>query len=317
MYLPITGVLMENLRIVSLIASATEIVAALGMQKYLVGVSHECDYPPSVKNLPACSSSKIEMDERSYTIDEKVKAIVQESLSVYKVDADLLEALQPTHIITQAQCEVCAVSMRDVEEAVCRITSSQPQIVTLEPNCLADMWNDIHRVGDALGIPDEASKLVDELKHRMKDITHRAQQIDYAPTIACIEWIDPLMSTGNWMPELIEMAGGVNLFGEAGKHSPWMTWEDLVEKNPDVILVMPCGFDIERALEDMPVLTGKKEWTNLKAVHTNNVYVADGNQYFNRPGPRLVDSLEILAEILYPDVFQFRYQGSGWIRLQV
>ncbi len=308
---------MENIRIVSLIASATEIVCVLGMEKYLVGVSHECDYPPSVKNLPACSSSKIEMDERSYAIDEKVKAIVQESLSVYKVDADLLEALQPTHIITQTQCDVCAVSLKDVEDAVCRITSSQPKIITLEPNSLADVWNDIKRVGNALGIPEKADSVITGLNDRMQNIAVRTQQTDHSPTVASIEWIDPLMSTGNWMPELIEMAGGVNLFGEADKHSPWMTWEQLVSKDPDIILIIPCGFDIERTMQDIPFLTGKNEWQNLKAVESNNVYVADGNQYFNRPGPRLVDSLEILAEILHPDVFQIRYEGSGWIRLQV
>jgi len=311
----ITFFVMENPRIISLIASATEIVHALGIDNYLVGVSHECDYPPSVKNLPACSSSKIDMDERSYSIDEKVKAIVQESLSVYKVDAGLLEALKPTHIITQTQCEVCAVSLRDVEEAVCRITSSQPAIVTLEPNCLDDVWGDINRIGDALGISGKADEVVAALKERMNDIASRAHQSDRTPRMACIEWVDPLMSAGNWMPELITMAGGMNLFGEAGKHSPWVTWEQLVEKDPDVILVMPCGFDIDRTLQDMPLLTGKKEWQTLKAVRTNNVYAADGNQYFNRPGPRLADSLEILAEILHPETFDIRYEGSGWIRL--
>lgn len=254
---------MRQYRIISLIASATEIVYALGLEKYLVGVSHECDYPPSVINLPACSSSKIEMDERSYAIDEKVKAIVQESLSVYKVDAELLEALQPTHIITQMQCDVCAVSVKDVEEAVCRITSSQPKIVTLEPNCLDDVWEDIKRVGDAFGISERAGEIVAGIKDRMKNIASRAQQTGYTPTVACIEWVAPLMSTGNWMPGLIEMAGGINLFGEAGKHSPWMTWERLVEKDPDVILVMPCGFDIARAMQDMPILQEKNGWTNL------------------------------------------------------
>ena len=306
---------MENIRIVSLIASATEIVCALGMKKHLVGVSHECDYPLSVKNLPACSSTKIEMDERSYAIDEKVKAIVQESLSVYKVDADLLEALQPTHIITQTQCDVCAVSLKDVEDAVCHITSSRPQIITLEPNSLANVWEDIKRIGDGLGISQEAETVITGLKERINTIASRARQTDRTPTVACIEWIDPLMSTGNWMPEFIELAGGINLFGETGKHSPWMTWEQLVDKDPDIILIMPCGFDIERTMQDMPLLTGKNEWQNLQAVRSNNVYVADGNQYFNRPGPRLVDSLEILAEIMHPAVFNSHYEGSGWIRV--
>lgn len=304
------------MRIVSLIASATEIVYALGMEEYLVGVSHECDYPPSVKKLPACSSSKIEMDERSYAIDEKVKAIVQESLSVYKVDAGLLETLQPTHIITQTQCEVCAVSIKDVEDAVHRITSSRPAIVTLAPNSLEDVWKDIERIGNALEIPGQARALILDLKSRINNIRYLTHQSDYAPSVACIEWIDPLMAAGNWMPELIEMAGGVNLFGEAGKHSPWMTWDQLIGKDPDKIIVMPCGFDIDRTMEDMPILTGGEGWEKLKSVSTDNVYVADGNQYFNRPGPRLVESLEILAEILHPEIFKPRFEGSGWIRYQ-
>jgi len=306
---------MNTLRIISLIASATEIVCALGFEDELVGRSHECDYPPAVKRLPICTSPKFEVEGLSYEIDQRVKAILQEALSVYRVDADQLEALQPTHIITQSQCEVCAVSLKDVEQAVCQLTSSRPLIVSLEPNALADVWEDIKRVGAAFGAHARAGEVVCQLQRRMKAIADRARLLQPRPTVACIEWIEPLMAAGNWMPELVEMAGGINLFGEAGKHSPWMTWDELVAKDPDVMIITPCGFDIRRTLEETDLLTGKAEYESLKAAQTGRVFVADGNQYFNRPGPRLVESLEILAELFHPDVFHFGHEHQGWIRL--
>ena len=301
-------------RIISLIASATEIVCALGFEDQLVGRSHECDYPPSVKQLPQCTSPKFNVEGTSYEIDQRVKAIVQEALSVYRVDSQILETLQPTHIITQSQCEVCAVSLKDVEQAVCELTSSKPTIVSLEPNSLADIWNDIQKVGDALNASARAEELIDNLQSRMDEIVQRTHWLQTNPTVAYIEWIDPLMAGGNWMPELIEMAGGVNLFGVAGKHSPWMTLDELIAKDPDVIFTSPCGFDIPRTLQEMNLLSSKPEWQNLKAVQSRRVFVADGNQYFNRPGPRVVESLEILAETIHPNVFHFGHEGAGWVR---
>src|SRR5689334_1357257 len=239
---------MAEPRIISLIASATEIVCALGFESRMVGRSHECDFPASVKSLPVCTSPKFQVEGLSYEIDERVKAILQEALSVYRVDADLLERLQPTHIITQSQCEVCAVSLKDVEQAVCELTSSHPMIVSLEPNQLSDVWKDIKRVADSFDDSDAGDRLVARLQDRMKAIVEQSAALDARPTVACVEWVDPLMAGGNWMPELINMAGGVNLFGEAGKHSPWMTFEELVKKNPDVIFVSPCGFDIARTM---------------------------------------------------------------------
>jgi iron complex transport system substrate-binding protein len=303
-----------NRRIVSLIASATEIVCALGFEDQLVGRSHECDYPPSVKQLPQLTSPKFKVEGTSLEIDQRVKAILLDALSVYHVEPRLLEELQPTHIITQSQCEVCAVSLKDVELAVCEFTSSQPVIVSLEPNSLGDVWADIRRVGEALGAAERAEQLVDEIESRMDDIVQRTHWLDTNPTVAYIEWIEPLMAGGNWMPELVGMAGGVNLFGEPGKHSPWMTWAELIEKDPDIIFVSPCGFDIERTLQEMHLLGSKPEWKDLRAVANGRVFVADGNQYFNRPGPRLIDSLEILAEIIHPNVFHFGHEGTGWVR---
>jgi len=299
-------------RIISLIASSTEIVCALGFEGQLVGRSHECDYPPSVKALPVCTAPKFNPHGTSLEIDQRVKEILEKSLSVYRVDSAILEQLRPDVIITQSQCEVCAVSLKDVEQAVCELVSSNPRIVSLEPNALADVWADIQRVAEALSAPDRGVKLVTELQQRMAAIANRARFLPDQPTVACIEWIEPLMAAGNWMPELVEMAGGANLFGLAGKHSPWLTWEQLVESDPEVILILPCGYDISKTREEMPALTSKPEWPQLSAVRNRQVYLIDGNQYFNRPGPRLVESLEILAEVFHPEVFHFGHAGAGW-----
>jgi iron complex transport system substrate-binding protein len=299
-------------RVVSLLASSTEIVCALGCENLLVGRSHECDFPETVKRLPVCTEPKILTEGASYEIDQRVKAIVQEGLSVYRVHADMLKQLQPDMIITQTQCEVCAVSLRDVEEALCTWLAARPHIVSLAPNALADVWADIRRVARALGVPERGDELVERLQQRMAAIATRAHTLPERPAVACIEWIDPLMAAGNWMPELVEMAGGINLFGQAGQHSPWMTWEALQASDPDVIFIAPCGFDIPRSRQDLPLLTRKPEWSQLRAVRQGRVYLADGNQYFNRPGPRLVESLEILAEILHPETFHFGHEGTGW-----
>jgi iron complex transport system substrate-binding protein len=307
---------MTRPRIISLIASATEIVCALGFEKDLVGRSHECDFPASITSLPICTSPKFQVEGLSYQIDQRVKAILQEALSVYRVDAEILEKLMPTHIITQSQCEVCAVSLKDVEQAVCQFTSSQPVIVSLEPNTLDDVFSDIRRVADALAAPDRADKVITGMEQRIKEIKTKAGMTRIRPTIACIEWIDPLMAAGNWMPELVEIAGGVNLFGQSGKHSPWMKWEELAASDPDVIFISPCGFDMQRTMEEIHLLAANPQWEKLKAVRNDCVFIGDGNQYFNRPGPRLVESLEILAELLHPELFHFGHETSGWIRME-
>jgi iron complex transport system substrate-binding protein len=301
------------MRIVSLIASSTEIVCALGQGESLVARSHECDFPSWVKRLPAVTAPKFALDGTSYDIDQRVKAIVQEGLSVYRVDAAALDALAPDVIVTQSQCEVCAVSTRDVEEAVCKMVSSHPRIVSLEPNALDDIFCDIARVADALGVAERGRALSAELRARMDAIAARARTTATRPTVACIEWVDPLMAAGNWMPTLVELAGGQNLFGEAGRHSPWMSFGELCARDPDVIVILPCGYDVARARQDLPLLERQPGWASLEAVQTGRVIVADGNAYFNRPGPRVVESLEILAELLHPEAFAARHTDAYWI----
>jgi len=287
-------------RIVSLIASATEIVHALGQFDSLVGRSHECDYPDGVTKLPVCTRPMIDITGDSREIDRLVKNRLRDALSVYEVFPEVLERLQPTHIITQTQCEVCAVSLKDVETALAGGIASAPQVVPLNPNSLADVWGDIRRVARSLGIVEKDESVIGALRARMSAISCQALEHRERPTVACIEWIEPLMAAGNWVPELVELAGGVNLFGEAGKHSPWMSWDQLVEADPEVIVIMPCGWDQARTETEMHWLTGRPDWSRLRAVRSRRVHIVDGNQYFNRPGPRLVESLEILSGLLHP-----------------
>lgn len=302
-------------RIVSLIASATEIVCALGCENMLVGRSHECDYPKTVERLPICTRPKFDADGTSYEIDRRVKAIVQEGLSVYRVDGEKLRQLEPDLIVTQSHCEVCAVSLREVERAVCAWLSACPQLVSLVPNALADVWTSIEQVALALQIPERGGELIQRLQSRMQRIAERTRSVADRPTVACIEWIDPLMAAGNWMPELVAMAGGISLFGIAGAHAPWMNWEQLCNADPEVIILLPCGFDMARTRRDLPLLANRPDWPNLRAVRSGRVFLADGNQYFNRPGPRLVESLEILAELLHPQWFAFSHERTGWQRV--
>jgi iron complex transport system substrate-binding protein len=303
------------MRVASMLASATEIVAALGFRDALVARSHECDFPIGIETLPCCTEPKIDLRGTSRDIDDRVKTVVQEGLSVYRVDGDALKALRPDVIVTQSQCEVCAVSENDLRKAVCDWLDATPRIVTLKPDSLADVWTDFQNVADALGAPARGRQLIESLQDRMASIEQKASRAAERPGIACIEWIDPLMAGGNWMPELVAMAGGANLFGTAGAHSPWMTWEDLKRADPEVIAVLPCGFDIARTRHEMAALTVRPDWRDLRAVRSGRVYLTDGNQYFNRPGPRIAESLEILAELLHPQHFDFGHRGKGWVPL--
>src|ERR1700730_15135149 len=300
------------LRIVPLIASATEIVQALGLTSQQVGRSHECDYPDQVRGLPVCTRPSFPIDGNSAEIDRLVKDRVMNALSVYEVFQDVLEQLQPTHIVTQTQCRVCAVSLEDVERALTGWVSSRPKLVSLEPNALADIWRDIRSVAAACGVAGQGEQVIQALQARMNEISGKAAQASRRPRVACIEWHEPLMAAGNWVPELVEMAGAENLFGEAGLHSPWMTWEKLQVADPDVIISMPCGFDLVRTRQEMYWLTERPEWAKLRAVQSGQVYLADGNQYMNRPGPRVVESLQILAEILHPELFEPELRGAAW-----
>jgi iron complex transport system substrate-binding protein len=303
------------MRIVSLIPSATEIVCALGFQDQLVGRSHECDYPENVENLPACCQPKFSTKGTSAEIHSRVQELVSKSLSVYRVDTEKLKALRPDIIVTQDHCDVCAVSLEAVEQAVCELIESKPKIVTLRPAGLSDVWSGFQKVADALGVPGKGKEVVEQSRQRMKSVSEKARKISENPSVACVEWFDPLMMASNWMPELLTMLGARDLFGVAGAHAPRVKWEDLQKADPGTILIMPCGWNMERSRNEIHLITEKPGWKDLKAVRDGKVYLTESNQYFNRPGPRLVDSLEIMAEILYPETFRFGYEGSGWQKL--
>jgi iron complex transport system substrate-binding protein len=296
-------------RIVSLLPSATEIVAALGFADALVGRSHECDFPPEVDELPVCTAPKVG-GATTREIHESVGSVLQHEASVYSVDAGLLRELDPTHVVTQIQCEVCAVSLRDVQAALADWKETPPEIVTLNPQSLDDVFADIARTAVALGVRERGERLVAEMRRRMNHGKTPAEA--GAPRVFAMEWMDPLMAAGNWMPTLIEHAGGTSVLAEPGGHSPWITWDDVENADPDVVIVMPCGFDIAAVRRDAHLLENDPRWRALRAVREGRAFIADGNQYFNRPGPRLADSVEILAEMLH--AVDFGHSSDAWVR---
>lgn len=287
------------LRVVSLIASATEIVSELGRRDWLVGRSHECDWPAEVLALPRLTEAKFKVEGASADIDARVQQIVREGLSVYRVDGEALHALAPDVIVTQDHCDVCAVSLADVEAATCTWTGRPVRIVSLKPDSLADVYADIRRVASALDAPASGEALVRSMQQRFAAVSEQVRDRD-RPSVAFVEWVEPMMAGGNWMPELIEIAGGRNLFGKAGVRSDWMQYDDLRAADPDVIVVAPCGYDLPRCLQELELLRARPGWHDLKAVRSGRVCFADGNAYFNRPGPRLADSAEMLLEMLHP-----------------
>src|SRR6266404_206684 len=297
------------MRIVSLLASATEMIAALGCLDQLVGRSHECDYPPEVLTLPVVSSVQINADTSSAQIDAQIKQLAHEALipedaalralSIYAIDIEQLQALRPDVIFTQTQCEVCAVSERDVMQAVKQLTGLQPRIVSLSPHRLSDVWEDILRVGQALERRAQAEMLVQSYQQRLTRLQDATATLGIKPCVTVLEWLDPLMAAGNWTPELVVYAGGVNVFGEVGLHSPWLSWEELQTADPDVLVLSPCGFTLERTMIDETLLQQHPSWQALRAVRNKRVYAIDGNQYLNRSGPRLVESAELLGYALW------------------
>ena len=303
------------MRIVSLLASATEMITALGCLDQMVGRSHECDYPPEVLHLPLVSTVQIDVNTSSAQIDAQIKQLAHKqemqqdmalkALSIYAIDVEKLQELRPDVIFTQTQCEVCAVSERDVMEAVKQLTGLEPRIVSLAPYRLQDVWEDLYRVGKALGRVEQAEKLIDDYKNRLKYIQSSTTQLlemlgqGKKPRVAVLEWLDPLMAAGNWTPELVAYANGESLFGEVGTHSPWLTWEELQAADPDVVILSPCGFTLERTLQDVPLLQAHPEWRSLRAVRQGRVYAIDGNYYLNRSGPRLVESTELLSHVIW------------------
>lgn len=302
------------MRIVSLLPSTTEIVTALGCGDQLVGRSHECDYPESVQKLPACTTPKFNTDGTSYEIDQRVKALLQEGLSVYRVDEEQLAALDPDIIITQDHCEVCAATVDEVSRAVKERIGEKVEVISVSPTDLSGVVASIRQIADAIDAQDEAAQLTAQMKSQLQQIQDRVADLQ-RPSVMAIEWMDPLMSAGNWMPQLIQLAGGKPLAAETGEHSPYIKWDDIRRHNPDIISIVPCGYTLEQTLSEIENLTSRSGWTELRAIKNRQVYLMDGHNYFNRPGPRLVESTKILAEIIHPSVFRSQEKSDSWLNL--
>lgn len=291
----------SQMRIVSLLPSATEIVCSLGAADELIGISHECDYPVEIQSRPVLTSSRIDVRGSSRDIDAAVRSVIHDALSVYAVDDALLADLQPDVIVTQDLCEVCAVSLDDVRAAVARLAQrDRVQIVSLKPTRLDDVLGDVERVATGLSRPSVGTQVRERLAERIQAIALRAKLARSRPRVASLEWIDPLMIGGTWMPELIDLAGGVAVGVNAGEPAPTITSEQLQALNPDVVIIKPCGFPLDRTLNELDVIERQVLHHLPSRVP---VYVTDGNAYFNRPGPRLVESLEIMAACTHPDLF--------------
>lgn len=304
-------------RIASLLASGTEILYALGLGERVVAVSHECDFPPAALGKPRVTTSHVAAPT-SAEIDSQVREMLAAGQALYAIDAARLVELAPDLIVTQAQCDVCAVKYEDVlalvrDEPALRRT----HVVALNPMTLADIFADIRRVGEACGASDVAQEYVASLERRVAAI--RAKTIDLSiddrPRVAAIEWIEPLMLAGNWMPELLELAGGRQPLAGHGRHSTYNSWRDVVDFDPQVLLVMPCGFDLARAVDESDSLARQAGWSDLAAMRAGRVFALDGNAYFNRSGPRIVDSLEIVAALVHPELFGIPPEVRDGIRV--
>ena len=304
------------MRICSLLPSATEIVFTLGLGDQLVAVTHECDYPPEAARLPAITRSAIDhTGSSSRDIHAHVTRYVHGGSSIYHIDQDLLQGLSPDVILTQELCEVCAVSYSEVQRAV-RSLQGEREVLSLEPTSLGGILETIDEVGRLTGVPDRASEVVWQARQRIDEVASVAQRASAQPRVLALEWLDPPFIGGHWVPEMVRLAGGRDGLGREGLPSSQVSWDHIADYNPEVAVLMPCGFSLERTVEEMGRTLLPKQWHNLAAVRSNRVYAVDGSSYFNRPGPRIIDGLEILAEIIHPELFPRSKPPKAWRHLE-
>jgi iron complex transport system substrate-binding protein len=289
------------MRIVSLLPSATEIVCTLGLGDQLIGVTHECDYPLFVRKLPKVTRTLIPHDAASAQIDLLVRERLQYQKALYSLDMPTLENLRPELIVTQALCDVCAVAEDEVRAAACTLPGL-PRVINLEPTSWAGVLQAIRQVGVAANCPEQAARAIAGLEKRVAAVANRSAGIKARPRVLLLEWIDPPFNCGHWSPELVEMAGGDECLGRPRTPSRTLAWHEVLAAQPEVMVIACCGFDIARTRQDLPLLAARPGWADLPCVRNERVFVINGSDYFSRPGPRLVDSLEILANILHPDI---------------
>jgi iron complex transport system substrate-binding protein len=290
------------MRICSLLPGATEVVAALGRARHLVGISHECDYPPEIRTKPVLVRTTVDVERLSSAeIDRRVRANLKDGEPLYELDEILFGRVRPNLVITQDLCHACAVTPAQLKRAI-HALRSPPRVLTLSPSTLDDVLADLERIGDAIGRVDEASVLVEQLRSRLEAVLLKVAHAESRPRVVCLEWLDPLYAAGHWVPEMVACAGGVDVLGAPGSPSAQIAWEQVQAAQPDALIIMPCGFSIARATRELDRLFTKPGWTDLPAVRDGSVFVVDAPAYFNRPGPRLIDGVEILAACLFPSL---------------
>ena len=291
------------MRICSFLPSATEIVYLLGLGDSLHGVSHECDFPPDALGKPKVVRSRFDSENLSSgEIDRIVTDMMMRGENIYEVDADVLADARPDLVITQQLCEVCAISFEDVQHAVAAL-SPVPTVLSLDPHSIDDMLNDITRVGEHTGSKNAAAEVVAGLRARIDSVLQAAESVTASPTVACIEWLDPIIAAGHWVPEMVETAGGTDALVRPGSPSTRIDFAQLVEADPDVLVLMPCGMDVPRARSEFDALPDHADWRRLSAFQNDRAYAVDSGALFSRSGPRLVDGIELLARILHPELF--------------
>ena len=289
------------MRIVSLLPSATELVCGLGLRQQLVGVSHECDYPNSVIGLPILTSSRIPEGLDSGSIDHLVTEQLKSDQALYDLNIDVLTSLRPDLIVTQALCDVCAVSGNDVARAVGSLPNN-PEVINLEPNCLTDVLDTVELLAEAADCVKQGQIYLRELRYRISQVNAKSSVINRSdkPRVALLDWLDPIFDGGHWSPEIIELAGGIACFGNKKEPSQRRSWNDLIQAKPDIIFIALCGFNVERSMQDVEDFFSSQEFSVLRDQVGSKVFLVDGNAYFSRPGPRLVDALEIMANAVHP-----------------
>jgi iron complex transport system substrate-binding protein len=290
------------MRICSLLPGATEIACALGLADEIVGVSHECDFPAAARSKPVMVRSRIDPTTiGSGEIDRQVGNLLRSQQSLYALDEKLFKDSEPDIILTQGLCDVCALDYNDVVQAA-RSLAREPTIVSLDPHCLADILNDVLRIGEATQRSRQAESLVQELKARIEAVRDRTARSASRPRMACLEWFDPLYIAGHWVPEMVQIAGGIDILGTAGAPSVKVEWDAVIASRPEILILMPCGFDLGRSMQESSLLKNRPGWQTLPAVKDGHVFAVSGADYFSRPGPRLVDGLEILSQLLHPEL---------------
>ena len=289
------------MRIVSLLPSATELVCGLGLRQQLVGVSHECDYPNSVIGLPVLTSSRIPEGLDSGSIDHLVTEQLKSDQALYDLNIDVLTSLRPDLIVTQALCDVCAVSGNDVARAVGSLPNN-PKVINLEPNCLTDVLDTVELLAEAADCVKQGQIYLRELRYRISQVNDKSSVINRSdkPRVALLDWLDPIFDGGHWSPEIIELAGGIACFGNKKEPSQRRSWNDLIQARPDIIFIALCGFNVERSMQDVEDFFSSQDFSVLLDQVGSKIFLVDGNAYFSRPGPRLVDALEIMANAIHP-----------------